>query len=164
MFHSATLKLTGWYLLILVAVSLIFSFIIYGVASSEVDNRLENLQERIERDATATLPSGYDFGSLRNVQAHQAEFNLFTSLLYINILFLVVGATASYFMARRTLAPIEESHEAQSRFTSDASHELRTPLAVMRTELEVALRDSKLSKQEMKELLTSNLEEVTKLS
>src|SRR5690606_10154463 len=49
-------------------------------------------------------------------------------------------------------------------FTSDASHELRTPLAAMKTELEVALRDPKLSKQEMRELLASNLEEVDKLA
>ncbi|MNL30555.1 Alkaline phosphatase synthesis sensor protein PhoR [compost metagenome] len=34
----------------------------------------------------------------------------------------------------------------------------------MKTELEVALRDPKLSKDEMRELLTSNLEEVDKLS
>jgi signal transduction histidine kinase len=67
-------------------------------------------------------------------------------------------------MARRTLEPIEQAHDAQSRFTSDASHELRTPLAAMKTELEVALRDPHLSKTEMKELLTSNLEEVNKLT
>lgn len=67
-------------------------------------------------------------------------------------------------MARQTIEPIEQAHEAQSRFTSDASHELRTPLAAMKTELEVALRDPTLSKNEMKELLASNLEEVNKLT
>ena len=165
MFHSATLKLTSWYLLILMAVGLVFSLIIYQVASSEVDSRLENLQQRIQRDASDIfLPGGYDFESLRSSQAHQAEANLFTNLAYINLLFLAVGGIASYFLARRTLQPIEQAHEAQSRFTSDASHELRTPLAAMKTELEVALRDPKLSKEEMRELLISNLEEVNKLS
>jgi len=62
------------------------------------------------------------------------------------------------------LQPIEEAHEAQSRFTSDASHELRTPLAVMKSEIQVALRDSKISKAELSELLESNLEEVDKLT
>lgn len=164
MFHSATLKLTSWYLLILMAVGLFFSFIIYQVAVSEIDSRLESLQQRIQTDAGVSILPGYDLAALRSIQAHQAEASLLTNLFYMNILLLAVGGIASYFMARRTLEPIEHAHEAQSRFTSDASHELRTPLAAMKTELEVALRDPKLSKSEMRDLLSSNLEEVNKLT
>ncbi|HKE01155.1 MAG TPA: heavy metal sensor histidine kinase, partial [Planctomycetota bacterium] len=39
-----------------------------------------------------------------------------------------------------TLERLEKAFERQTRFTSDASHELRTPLAVLRTQVEVALR------------------------
>jgi two-component system sensor histidine kinase CiaH len=165
-FHSATLKLTLWYLLILSSVGLMFSAVIYQVASSEIDSRLENVQQRLQNEAEARniLFPDYDFAALRALQARQAETSMFTSLIYMNVLFLAVGGVASYVMARRTLGPIEQAHEDQSRFTSDASHELRTPLAAMKTELEVALRDPKLSKQEMRELLESNLEEVNKLS
>ena len=163
LFASATLKLTAWYLLILMSVGLMFSIIIYQVASSEVDNRLDTLQQRLQREVgDATDVSSLTL--LRSLQARQAETSLFTSLIYMNALFLAVGGIGSYFLARRTLTPIEQAHEAQSRFTSDASHELRTPLAAMKTELEVALRDPKLSKQDMKELLESNLEEVDKLT
>jgi signal transduction histidine kinase len=70
------------------------------------------------------------------------------------------GAGLCYVFAKKTLKPIEESVKAQERFTSDASHELRTPLASMKTEIEVSLRDSKLTISEAKELLKSNLEEV----
>lgn len=150
MFHSATLKLTVWYLLILMSVGLMFSIIIYQIASSEVDSRLENLRQTFQPEAT--------------IMAVKAQSSLFTSLVYMNLLFLAIGGIASYLMARRTLEPIERTHEAQSRFASDASHELRTPLAAMKTELEVALRDPSLTKKEMKELLESNLEEVNKLS
>lgn len=166
MFHSATLKLTLWYLLILTGVGLMFSVVIYQIASSEIDSRLENVQQRLQNEAddrNIIFPE-YDFAALRLLQAKQAETSLFTSLIYMNILFLVVGGAASYVMARRALRPIEQAHDEQSRFTSDASHELRTPLAAMKTELEVALRDPTLSKNEMKELLESNLEEVDKLS
>lgn len=165
MFHSATLKLTTWYLLILMSVGLIFSAIIYQVTSSEIDTRLETIERRLFGDvAVDTGLVDYNFAELRSLQMRQAQSNLLTSLLYMNIVFLVTGGLASYLMARRTLRPIEEAHEAQTRFTSDASHELRTPLAAMKTELEVALRDPKLSKSEMRELLLSNLEEVDKLS
>lgn len=166
MFHSATLKLTTWYLLILVGVGLVFSVIIYQVASAEINSRLQIVSERLENEAGIIDETllGYDFTTLRALQARQAQTSMFTSLVYMNLSLLAIGGVASYFMARRTLRPIEQSHEAQSRFTSDASHELRTPLAAMKTELEVALRDPKLSKKEMRELLTSNLEEVDKLS
>ncbi len=38
------------------------------------------------------------------------------------------------------LARLQESFERERRFVADASHELRTPLAVLKTELEAALR------------------------
>lgn len=166
MFHSATLKLTGWYLLILMSISLIFSFTIYSVASGEIKNRLDEYQSRLSQPGM-NLGFGQNprlFSAFRQDQREAAEHNLFMTLLYVNILILLGGGVLSYLLARRTLRQIEDSHDAQSRFTSDVSHELRTPLAAMKTELEVALRDPKLSKGDMRELLESNLEEVNKLS
>lgn len=164
MFESATLKLTGWYLLILMSISLLFSVIIYQVASSEINSQWKTLQQGIMSEENFLLPSQFDFRTLRTTQTHQAEVSLFFGLFYTNIVILAFGGMGSYLLARRTLEPIEQAHEAQSRFTSDASHELRTPLAVMKTELEVALRDKNITREEMRELLTSNLEEVNKLS
>lgn len=162
MFQSATLKLTGWYLLILMSISLIFSVAIYGIASQEVGNRLQDLQSRYERSLVPELDMRYS--ELRDRQNSVANANLFFSLVYVNIIILIAGGIASYVLARHTLQDIEEAHESQSRFTSDASHELRTPLAVMKSEIEVALRDSKTSNTELRETLKSNLEEVDKLS
>jgi two-component system sensor histidine kinase CiaH len=161
-FQSATLKLTSWYLAILVAISLLFSIIIYSTASNEVDSRIGVLQKS-SRPLTFK-PGQATFNDLRDIQVREAEGNLLASLFITNLCIWVAGGIGSYYLARRTLKPIEEAHEAQSRFTSDASHELRTPLASMKTELEVALRDSKLEKDEMRELLVSNLEEVDKLT
>lgn len=161
MFQSATLKLTVWYASILIAISLLFSIIIYSIASNEVGNRIGNLQ----RNSPSTYyGSKIYYDDFRNVQIREAETNLIISLVVTNICIWIAGSVGSYYLARRTLQPIQNAHEAQSRFTSDASHELRTPLASMKIELEVALRDTDLSKQEMRELLHSNLEEVNKLS
>src|SRR5690606_27239432 len=85
-------------------------------------------------------------------------------LVYLNCIVLAAGGVGAYFLARRTLRPIEEAHEAQSRFTSDASHELRTPLAAMKAELEVTLLSKELDEAETREVLESSLEEVEKLT
>lgn len=180
MFRSATVKLTGWYLVILMVISLLFSVAIYQLNFHEVNIRLENLQHGLT-DPTLVRPRFTQTGivnpdgsitktsyqeeqdQLRIDQSQQAAVQMILALVYINVFVLIVGGFGSYFLARRTLGPIEKSHEAQSRFTSDASHELRTPLSAMKAELEVYLRDDKITLEEAKELLESNLEEVDKL-
>jgi signal transduction histidine kinase len=183
MFRSATVKLTGWYLAILMVISLLFSFAIYQLNFHEVNVRLANLQNGLidptskfrvtidgnKNNSALVAESTQGIGSrsfiddLRSDQSRQAAVQMILALVYINALILVIGGFGSYFLARRTLGPIEKAHEAQSRFTSDASHELRTPLAAMKAELEVYLRDDTLTLDEAKELLESNLEEVDKL-
>lgn len=163
MFHSATLRLTGWYLLILMSISILFSMAIYHVARGEIGDRLDALQSRLEQ--RWSVPGSRPFLlQFRDDQQDRANRNILLSLIYVNILILFGGGALSYMLARRTLRQIENAHEAQSRFASDASHELRTPLAAMKSELEVALRDTKISKADMRDLLKSNLEEVNKLT
>mgnify|MGYP000863860333 CR=1 FL=1 len=163
-FESATLKLTGWYLMILMIISLLFSTIIYQLSTQEVSSRLESLQLRLEDDPRWLIPENSTLRSIRQGQADEAKVNIFFGLLYINLFVLGMGGVGSYLLARRTLRPIEEMHEAQSRFTSDASHELKTPLAVMKSELELALRDSSMKKQDYRQVVESTLEEVDKLT
>ena len=161
MFQSATVKLTVWYVIILVSISILFSFVIYSIASTELGVRITNLQQSnspiFSTDSTV-------FDTVRELQIHEANNNLIGALIITNLVIWFAGGFGSYYLAKRTLRPIEETHEAQSRFTSNASHELRTPLASMKIELEVALRDQSLKKEEMRELLASNLEEVNKLT
>ena len=165
MFHSAVVKLTSWYLLILMSISLLFSVAVYNVATNELSDRLNEFEDRFEQtDTIYDRPGQRLFSAFRNNQRETANRNIFWTLAYVNLLILLGGGALSYMLARRTLQEIEHAHDAQSRFTSDASHELRTPLAVMKSELEVALRDPKLTKQEMRELLQSNLEEVDRLT
>lgn len=170
MFQSATLKLTAWYLAILMTISITFSVVIYQLNYREVSNRLQTLQSGLIDDMPFILPNqdtslyGYGPGSLFFNESQKAGAQMTLSLIYINLVVLIAGGLGSYFLARRSLRPIEEMHEAQSRFTSDASHELRTPLSAMRAELEVTLRDPNLTIEESREVLESNLEEVNKLS
>lgn len=163
LFASATIKLTSWYLLILTVICLLFSIVIYHISAGELRARLTAFETRFE-DMVITNETNTNMALLRDRQLKTTEINLFFALFYANIAIISLGGVGSYALARRSLRPIEASHEAQSRFTSDASHELRTPLAVMKSELEVALRDTTLSNADMRELLKSNLEEVNRLA
>lgn len=164
-FQSTTLRLTGWYLFILMSISIMFSSIIYQVATGEIQTRLERFQNNLQiSDSIINHPMLSGVSAFRANQVAEAQESISIELLYINICVLIAGGFLSYYLARRSILPIQKAHEAQSRFTSDASHELRTPLAVMKMELEVALRDKNITIDELKEILNSNLEEVNRLS
>jgi len=61
------------------------------------------------------------------------------------------------------LGRLESSFEHERRFLADASHELRTPLALLRTELDLALRRPR-SPEELELALRSAAEETERLS
>jgi len=166
MFESATFRLTGWYLAILMSISILFSAVIFNINYHEIDVRLQNLQRSLVEIAPGVFYRGeapQEINTSRSIQTAEAAIQLFWSLFWVNVGVLLAGGLLSYYFARRTLEPIEKAHESQSRFTSDASHELRTPLATIKTELEVSLQDPELSIDDARELLSSNLEEVNKL-
>lgn len=161
MFQSAALKLTVWYLAIIMAISIVFSLSLYHVAGDDLGR---NVNRQIGYFNNLLGPDeSQNYGLLRQHQLSDDLSHLRWNLISFNILVLAGGGAASYWLARRSLDPIEEAMEAQTRFASDASHELRTPLTVIQAENEVALRNKNLTKPQAVGLLKSNLEEVAKL-
>jgi two-component system sensor histidine kinase CiaH len=161
MFHSAALKLTLWYLAIIMALAIGLSVIIYHLASNEL---AANTRRQVNFFNNELAPNDFDrYSSLRRQQLENGIQRLRGNLVAFNIMVLAAGGAASYALARRTLLPIEDALENQKRFTGDASHELRTPLSIMQTENEVALRNPALTKADAVKQLKSNLEEVSKL-
>ncbi len=155
---SARITLTGWYLLIIMLISVLFSVVVYTLASHEI-RRVIRIQEfRVEHGG------GIDrLQSLSPSDFKDAKARLRTTLVLINLGILVLAGGAGYFLAGRTLRPIEQMVDEQSRFISDASHELRTPLTAIKAEMEVMLRDQNLTLKGAKTSVTSNLEEVNNL-
>ena len=160
MFQSATVKLTAWYLAIVMAISLMFSAVVYHVGSNELANGLSRQTARIYRDFPIFDDSPYlkPGNDVRLGQHH-----LLAQLVVFNFFVLLAAGLASYYLARRTLLPIEAAHARQKRFTADVSHELRTPITALKMESEVALLDPKAPRKELKRVLESNLEEAGKL-
>lgn len=164
-FKDALFQLTAVYLTIIMVICLFFSLELYRVSTNELAQSYHRQSEIIRKDWPGLRGLLLEPQYLKAREANLAEGKqrIFMQLVYVNMAILGVAGLASYLLAKRTLRPIEEAHEAQSRFTADASHELRTPLAAMRTEIEVALRNKSLGKTEAVDLLKSNLEELQKL-
>jgi signal transduction histidine kinase len=68
---------------------------------------------------------------------------------------LALVATGGWFLAQKSVAPVERSMEQMRRFMADAAHELRTPVAVIRSRVDVTLerpRDAKAYEATLAEL------------
>ncbi|MGD9129924.1 MAG: HAMP domain-containing sensor histidine kinase [Candidatus Woesebacteria bacterium] len=163
MFKSARLKLTVWYLLIIILVSSFFSFFIYQVVSLELNRSFRQAEARLERRPefqTKAKNGAAKLLLLEDLNAAKSAVRL--RLFHTNMVIWLLSALAAYFLAGKTLHPIEEALEEQKRFVADASHELRTPITALKTSMEVNLRDKNLS-TESKKILKDNLEEVDQL-
>lgn len=161
MFRSARLKLTAWYLLIIMLISVSFSIGIYNVQIRELE-RFRRVQPIRAEDLTPNGIRSRVF-VIDQTLIDEAEDNLQFTLIIINVGILILAGYSGYFLAGRTLTPIREMVDEQNRFITDASHELRTPITSLRSEIEVTLRDKNLNLKEARELLKSNLEEVNNL-
>lgn len=158
MFHSARFKLTAWYLLIIMIISISFSAVIYRSLTIEV--------ERFDRIQRLRIETRYGFmapGMIDPTLIEDTEKRIVITLLIINVSILVVSGVTGYFLAGLTLTPIKEMVDEQNRFISDASHEIRTPLTSLKSAFEVYLREKKPTLKEANILVKESITEVNKL-
>ncbi len=167
MFKEAKLKLTGWYLAIIMSITIAFSSTVYFGVVQYTQIALESQMRKIERQMEIygenfplpkILEARYDIEALLEFRK-----NTFVTLLGINLLVLIISAVLGYFLAGKTLDPIEQMIQKQKRFISDAAHEIRTPLTAMKTDLEVTLRDKNLKISDSKAALSNTIEEIDRL-
>lgn len=157
MFRSATLKLTLWYVLLAASLCMIFSAVVYRLSTEELGEALYHQYDSFvgyDRDGD-NIPLPY-----AAIQRHGQH--LLGELVWLNVVVIAGSSVVGYFLARRTLKPIEQAHRAQTRFTAEASHELRTPLAAMRADTEVALMEKNLPAKASR-ALEGNLHDIERL-
>lgn len=169
MFQKARIRLTFWYLVIIMGISLIFSSAIYRIVSSELDRMSVNQRLKWERRMAIQSPFFDRVDLFRPYMVLDTDILVETKQRFIFILFLLntgiltTSSILGYLLAGRTLKPIKEMVDNQNRFMSDASHEFKTPLTALKTSLEVALRDKKLTIGEARKLTKESIEEVDRL-
>lgn len=156
MFQRARLKLTAWYLGMVMLVSIGFSFGMYSLMTDEIKKFTIIHRNRIGQSFDLVIVDDSDL-------INDLQSNLAQNLILVNGFILVVSGGLAFFIAGRTLQPIKKMADEQKRFISDSSHELRTPLAAMKSTLEVYLRDKNMKLKEAKEVLHDNLLEVDRL-
>jgi len=148
-FFWARIKLTSIYVLIL-------TFILFGFSTILYQNLDRSLVDASE-DNFADVESHHHF-------VQDTLSTVGNEIILIDIFILVAAAGVSYVLAGYTLRPIQQSVEAQKKFSENASHELRTPLAVMRNDTEVLLRNPHPTPEHTRSILQSNVEEMTRMS
>ncbi len=148
-FFKARLKLTALYVVIVAVIVIGFSLFLYQSIG-------HNLNDASDDDFSG-LESRHHFvqNTLDSVQ---------NDLMLADLFIILTTAGLSFVLAGKTLKPIQLSVEAQKAFASNASHELRTPLAVMRNDIEVLLRNQSATKEVTHKTMTSNLEEISRMS
>ncbi len=161
MFKTARLKLTAWYLLIIIVICLFFTIPTYSFLTREVVrfSRAQNFRaeenSRFNRLVPPPIPQDLIIETKQRI-AFQ--------LGVLNLIIIVTSGGLSYFLAGKTLRPIKEMLDEQYRFVSDSSHELRTPITSLKTAIEVSLKDKSLNKEDLEKVLIDNLSDVERLS
>ncbi len=167
MFKSTKIKLTAWYLAIIMVITITFSSVVYyGVgaittrALTSQNIRLENeFKDCVIIQQPKRFINRFDVETLEEIR-HKT----FVTLIWINILILTTSGILAYILAGETLKPIEEMVSKQKRFVSDAAHELKTPITALQTDFEVTLRDKNSKTADLQDTIERGLEEVQNLA
>ena len=165
-FRSAHFSLSMLYFLILLAIVGIFNIVIFYSINT---NNMEISTPSVEMGAFKEEDKdsyGSDEFRTRIITARnkRASEQITEAILILDFSILLAGGVGSFWLARRALEPLEQAHKLQSEFVSNASHEIRTPLAALQLETEMILKDKNASKEELCEVLESNLEEAKSLT
>ena len=133
MFQNARIKLTLWYLLIIMLVSFLFSIGVYKILTREVERFARIQRFRMERgfgENHVILPPNLDSDFVSETKERIAA-----TLSTIDFVILIISGALGYFLAGKTLLPIKSMLDEQNRFITDASHELRTPLTALNSNI-----------------------------
>lgn len=179
MFQSARVKLTLWYVLTIMAISVLFSTALYFAFTAELERSFARAKVRVlaeEHGITLPIHWRQQLDHLEDPRLQQivksqlltedlqvAKESVVWQLFSINVILAFFALFAGWLLAGKTLSPIQRAHEDQKRFIADASHELRTPVTALKTLLEVFNLKKKHTSREVEEVADTALQEIDNL-
>jgi two-component system, OmpR family, sensor histidine kinase CiaH len=168
MFKSAKIKLTSWYLLVLMIITISFSALAYAdfirVTTRALREHNARVELKINEFPRPQRPMGAFQEPLTAETIQEVKVKVITTLILINAFILIVAGFLGYGLAGKTLKPIEQMTEKQKKFIADAAHEFKTPLTAMKTYLEVNLRNKNLTLEKAKEIMGESIKDIDALT
>jgi two-component system, OmpR family, sensor histidine kinase CiaH len=149
-FSKTRLKLTLFYALSIFIILVIFSIATYVVF------------ERISRN-TLEFEDNKDLADVEQVTTERMIDRLGLIFIISDSAVLIISAFLGYYLAGKTLSPIQETMEKQKRFVADSAHELRTPLSIIKTAIETTASAKKQTLDDYKSLNKDLLLEINEL-
>lgn len=160
MFSAARLKITIWYTVIIMLISVAFSVVIYKMLANEVERFVRAQRFSIERRLRDFPFPVSPVLIIDTDLVNESKHRLVLTLMLLNMGILALAWALGYILAGWTLRPIKLMVDEQNRFISDASHELRTPLTALKTAFEVSLRDKSFDLKGAKNLIKQSVIDV----
>ena len=133
-FIQARLRLTAWYLVILAGLITGFTYLTFEAKDSAY-----------VRVYTVVKSYSQDQGKLVELNDTYAEFNrrFKHRVLIFDVGLLIGSGIIAWWLAGKTLKPIQTMMQTHADFTANVSHGLRTPLTAMQLQLEAFKRTHK---------------------
>ncbi len=171
-FSSARVKLTTWYTLVLILISICLSGLFYFRTARLISLRYLHITRRLsgqpgrmhqQKHYNSEFSLSNEQQEILDAEVTNTKKELLIQLAIINTLIAFFGAGASYFLSGRTLQPIKTMINKQQCFVTNAAHEFKTPLAALQASIEVSLLNQNLSESTIK-LLQDNLDDTMRLT
>ena len=150
-FFHARVRLTGWYLVILISLIAGFTYLTF-----------EAKESAYVRVYTVVSQYGEEQNKLVELQDKYLEFNrrFKERVLWLDAGLIFLGGFTAWWLAGKTLAPIKLVLDEKSAFAGNVSHGLRTPLASMLLQIEAYRLKQKNLLPQTKVFLTDLAQEI----
>ena len=163
--NNAVWRLTAIYTLAILVICIGFSITIYLTTERSFRNRpFDNKPFAGRQEPRLDFEVDLEVEEFMKKRDEEILKSLLVKLGITDGLIILLGGLGSFFLAKKTLKPINDNLESQIEFVSNASHELKTPITVIAMENKVILKDKNITKEELKKQLESNIEEVNNLN